>query len=142
MGINEMLAAAEKKMNEGGSGGSPGGTWHRWSDENTVTGTFMDRDSFTRQDGTTADFVRINTANGLVKVGMDYAVLKSEWSDTDPQPGDSVLIMRGAEKVTGQSGREYWPFVVVKESGQGELEVEGIGLEDQVRKDDEDDIPF
>lgn len=143
MGIEEMLAAAEKKMGEASTGGSPDGTWHRWSDDSTVAGTYLDRDSFTRQDGTTADYVRINTGNGVLKVGMDYAVLKSQWSDADPQPGDSVLIMRGVEKVTSQSGREYWPFVVVKESGQGELEVEPKTAAGHTPSSgDDEEIPF
>lgn len=134
MGIEDMLAAAEKKMGEVSSGGNPDGAWHRWSDESTVAGTYMDRDSFTRQDGTTADYVRVKTENGVVKVGMDYAVLKSQWSDADPQPGDSVLIMRGGEKVTSGTGREYWPFVVVKESSPAS--------HTQESGDDEDEIPF
>ena len=140
MGIEDMLAAAEEKMGQVTTGGSTDGTWHRWSDDNTVAGTFMDRDSFTRQDGTTADYVRVKTEHGVVKVGLDYAVLRSQWSDAAPQPGDSVLIMRGVEKVTSGTGREYWPLVVVKESGQGELAVE-----EEVKaavKDDADDIPF
>ena len=140
MGIEEMLAAAEEKMGQVSTGGSTDGTWHRWSDDNTVAGTFMDRDSFTRQDGTTADYVRINTANGVLKVGLDYAVLRSQWSDADPQPGDSVLIMRGVEKVTSGTGREYWPFVVVKESGVGELP--GEKTREPAAQEDEDDIPF
>lgn len=127
------------------SGGSDGTPWHRWADSNEVVGIYAGRDQFERQDGTTADFAILDTENGKVRVGLDYAVLRSEWSKKDPQVGDTVLIMRAEQKAESKSGREYWPFAVAVQKGQQKLA--GVGIEDQVTKpqssmDPDDDIPF
>jgi len=131
MGVDELRKKAQESMKAGGSGG--GSQWHRWSDSNEVSGTYKEQGEFTRQDGTSGRFIVLTKEDGGdVKVGMDYAVLRSEWSDASPEIGDFVFIMRGAEKVQSSAGREYWPFGVSIEKGDGAPAQEG----------EEDEIPF
>jgi hypothetical protein len=141
--LEQLRQAALDSLKSAGSGGDDA-PWHRW-DDGEVAGTYIGTESFTRKDGETATFARVLTANGEVKMGLDYAALKREWTKQQPQPGDMILVMRGDEKATSNNGREYWPFGLSVQPKQQALEGVVV-MEDQVSKptdpDNPDDIPF
>lgn len=153
MDLDQLRQAAITAMQSAGTN-SDEAPWHKWSDSSEVVGELIGVETFTRKDGEQATYARIDTASGPVKVGLDYAVLKSEWAKHNPNPGDTVLIMRADEKATSNSGREFWPFGVSVSSGAPStssstqtpepIQQGLVVLEDQVtkRNDPDDDIPF
>jgi hypothetical protein len=155
MDLDQLRQAAMTAMQSAGTN-SDEAPWHKWSDSSEVVGELIGVETFTRKDGEQATYARIDTEAGPVKVGLDYAVLKSEWAKHNPKTGDTVLIMRADEKATSNSGREFWPFGVSVSTSSGapsapatpptsEPAQQGIVvLEDQVtkRNDPDDDIPF
>lgn len=154
MGIEDMRSAALQSLESAGTH-SDDGVWHKWADDSELDGFYVTTERFTRKDGTEAVYARIDTDNGPVKMGLDYAVLRSEWDRCDPQPGDRVMVIRGSEKKQSSNGREFWPFgvAVEKTSNQVSKAVEQVQqqlgavvlMEDQVKRNDPDnpdDIPF
>jgi hypothetical protein len=151
MDLEALRAQARTSMRSGGSTGDEA-PWHKWSDSPEVIGELQGVETFTKKDGEEATYALVNTAGGPVKVGLDYAVLRSEWSKHRPEVGDTLVIMRGEEKATSQSGREFWPFgVSVFRKGSedappsaGDSQLGIVVLEDQVvkRVDPDDDLPF
>lgn len=153
MGIEDMRSAALQSLESAGTH-SDDGVWHKWADDSELVGVYVTTEQFTRKDGTEATYARIDTPAGPVKMGLDYAVLRSEWERNDPQPGDRVMVIRAEEKKLSSNGREFWPFGVAVESGSSPVQVveqvqetfQGVVvLEDQVKRNDPDnpdDIPF
>lgn len=153
MGIEDMRSAALQSLDSAGTH-SDDGVWHKWTDEPELVGTYVTTETFTRKDGTEATYARIDTPSGPVKMGLDYAVLRSEWERNDPAPGDKVMVIRGSEKKLSSNGREFWPFGVAIEPGSSVGQVIDsvqeafsgvVVLEDQVTSNDPDnpdDIPF
>lgn len=153
MGIEDMRSAALQSLDSAGVH-SDDSVWHKWSDDSELEGYYVTTEQFTRKDGTEAIYARIDTTKGPMKMGLDYAVLRSEWERCDPQPGDHVMVIRAEEKKLSSNGREFWPFGVAVEKGSGSTNVveqvqqsfQGVVvLEDQVKRNDPDnpdDIPF
>lgn len=145
--LEQLRQAAVDAMKNAASGGD-GAPWHRW-DDGEVAGELIGVESFTRKDGEQATYALVRTSAGEVKMGLDYAALKNQWSKANPQPGDTILVMRGDEKQTSNNGREFWPFGLSVQPAQQALEGVVV-MEDQVtsaRTNDpdnppDDDIPF
>lgn len=154
MGMDDMRAAALQSLESAGTH-SDESVWHKWADASELVGTYVTTEHFTRRDGTEAVYARIDTEDGPVKMGLDYAVLRSEWERNDPQPGDRVMVIRADEKKLSSNGREFWPFGVAVEKGVNVAQVVEqvqetlsgvVVMEDQVSRrndpDNPDDIPF
>lgn len=44
---------------------------------------------------------------------LHETALRGQFRDCRPDPGETIIVIKGAEKVESASGRSYWPFKVI-----------------------------
>lgn len=115
-----MREAATKVLTEG----TEEVPWHRWDESLEVMGTLVAVGDFTSKDGRHVEYAVLSQEDGsVVRVGLGYAVLRSQWQEKAPLSGDLIFIARAAEAIESQGGRSYYPFaLVVKRAGEAQDE--------------------